>query len=344
MSDRTAPARRARPATLEEVARVSGVSRATVSRVINDSPKVSSEARRAVEAAVRQLGYAPNRAARSLVTRRTDSVGLVVAESEQRVFGEPFFASLVRGVSSALSGTDIQLVLLLARSNQERKRVEGFLSAHLDGVILVSAHADEPLLDELPRVGLPAVLSGRPPRPTSLPYVDADNVAGARSAVAHLAARGCRRIGTITGTLDLPAGADRLEGFRQGLAAADLPEDVDLEVAGDFTSEAGRRGVAQLLEKAPDLDGIFAASDLMAVEAMRALEAAGRCVPDDVAVIGFDDSVVAASATPPLTSVHQPVEEIGKRLVGLLREIIDGGTNVPSATTLPTELVVRDSA
>lgn len=340
----TGPTRRARPATLEEVARSAGVSRATVSRVINGSPKVSSEAKRAVEAAVRKLGYAPNRAARSLVTRRADAVGLVVAESEQRVFGEPFFASLVRGVSRELARTEVQLVLLLTNAEQERNRVQRFLSTHLDGVLLVSAHSDDPLFEELSRSGLPAVLAGRPPGPTSLPYVDADNVGGARSAVEHLVARGRQRIATVTGSLDMSVGVDRLTGYRQGLEAAGLERDERLEAVGDFATASGERGVEELLESCPEIDAIFAASDLMAVGAMRALEAAGRRVPDDVAVVGFDDSVVAESATPSLTSVHQPVEQIGERMVMLLRDAIAGDRAMPSATTLATHLTVRESS
>jgi len=342
--DTDVPARRSRPATLEEVARAAGVSRTTVSRVINGSPKVSSQAKRAVEDAVSRLGYAPNRAARSLVTRRTDSIGLVLAESEQRVFGEPFFASLVRGVSHELSKTDVQLVLLLTRSERERARVQRFLSTHLDGVLLVSAHALDPLLDELTASGMPAVLAGRPPGSMSLPYVDADNLGGGRSAVEHLVARGRTRIATITGTLDMSVGRDRLAGYREGLEAAGLALDERLEAVGDFSRASGERGTRELLAQRPDLDAIFAASDLMAVGAIRALEETGRRVPGDVSVVGFDDSVVAESARPTLTSVHQPVEEIGQRLVMLLRDVIAGDRAIPSVTTLPTRLVVRESS
>ncbi len=344
MTDSESTSDRPRRATLEEVARSAGVSRATVSRVINGSPKVSSEAKRAVKVAVRKLGYAPNRAARSLVTRRADAVGLLVAESEHRVFGEPFFASLVRGVSRELSTTEVQLVLLLTHSADERNRVERFLSTHLDGVLLVSAHSDDPLFEALARSGLPAVLAGRPPGPTSLPYVDADNLGGARLAVEHLVGRGRERIATITGTLDMSVGVDRLSGYRQGLEAAGLESDDRLEAIGDFGTASGERGARELLDQRPEIDAVFAASDLMAVGALRALEAAGRHVPDDVAVVGFDDSVVAESASPALTSVHQPVEQIGERMVMLLRDAIAGERAVPSATTLATHLTIRESS
>lgn len=338
------PQQRARAVTLEEVAHAAGVSRATVSRVINDSPKVSAAARHAVEAAVERLGYAPNRAARSLVTNRTDSIGLVVAESEQRVFGEPFFGSLIRGVSTELAGTDVQLVLMLARSNEERDRLHRFLASHVDGVLLVSTDGDDPLLEQLVTAGLPTVLTGRPPDGISLPYVDADNVSGARSAVTHLLERGRRMIATITGNLDMAAGRDRLTGYREALAQAGFARDERLEMVGDFGAASGERAAQQLIDRCPSVDAIFAASDLMAVGAMRAIRAAGRRVPEDVAVVGFDDSVIAASATPALTSVHQPVEGIGQGLVQVLRALIDGGQGTPSARILPTHLEVRDSS
>jgi DNA-binding LacI/PurR family transcriptional regulator len=338
------PVSRSRPATLEEVARVAGVSRATVSRVVNGSPRVSSEARRAVEAAVVRLGYAPNRAARSLVTRRTDSIGLVVAESDERVFGEPFFASLVRGVSKELTGSEIQLVLLLAHSAAERARVESYVTSHLDGVVLVSTHAHDPLLVSLGDAGIPAVVAGRPPEGVALPYVDADNVGGACVAVDHLLGRGRTRIGTITGPLDMPPGLDRRTGYRQALAAVGRPHDPGRDATGDFSAASGERATSALLDHDPDLDAIFAASDLMAVGAVRTLIRAGRRVPDDVAVVGFDDSVVAETATPALTSVHQPVVDIGRRLVRVLLDAVTAERRVPAATVLPTHLVVRDSS
>lgn len=328
--------------TLEQVAALAGTSRATASRVVNQNPKVSPTARRAVERAIEELGYTPNRAARSLVTRRSDSIGLVVTESEERIFGEPFFASLLRGVSDALAETDIQLVLLLSRSDEERSRVERFLSTHVDGVLLVSAHADEPLLERLTAGQIPAVLAGRPPRSTSLPYVDVDNLGGAEEAVRYLVDRGRQRIATIAGPQDMAAGIDRLAGYRE--AVADLQAtDGTLVAVGDFSAASGERAAEELLERQPDLDAIFAASDLMAVGALQALQRAGRRVPEDVAVVGFDDSVVATTTQPQLTSVHQPTGDLGRQMIMRLREALDGPSLVPSVTVLPTHLVVRAS-
>ncbi len=330
--------------TLEQVAEVAGTSRATVSRVINHSPKVSAPVRETVERAIAQLGYTPNRAARSLVTRRTNSVGLVVAESEQRVFGEPFFADLVRGVSTALDGTDVQLVLLLNRSDQDRSRVQEFLASHVDGVLLVSSRTEDPLIEQLATGSIPAVLAGRPLHTAQLPYVDVDNVGGARQAVGHLAELGCTRIATVTGPQDMVAGVDRLAGYRQGLEAAGLPFDDELVFEGDFGGDSGEQGAAQLLDRHGDVDAIFAASDLMAIGTMQELKRRGRRVPDDVAVVGFDDSVIATTTQPGLSSVHQAVGELGRQMIERLLELMGGSTPVPNATILPTHLVVRESS
>jgi DNA-binding LacI/PurR family transcriptional regulator len=334
------------PPTLEQVAALAGVSRATVSRVVNGSPKVSPAVRAQVERAVAKLGYVPNRAARSLVTRRADSVALVVSEPHARFFSEPFFAGMVRGVSAALAETGVQLLLLIAQALPDRGWLERYVvGGHVDGVLLASLHGDDPLPGTLERAGVPAVLIGRPvdqAAPGS--YVDADNRGGAGKAVGHLARRGRRRIATITGSLDMGVGQDRLEGYRDGLAAAGLAGAGDLVETGDFTEEGGAAAMGRLLERPGDpVDAVFAASDLMAAGALRALRAAGRRVPEDVAVVGFEDSAVARYAQPPLTTVRQPIEEMGRQATRLLLAQVAGEAG-GMHLILDTELVVRASA
>ncbi|WP_043476693.1 LacI family DNA-binding transcriptional regulator [Kitasatospora sp. MBT66] len=342
--------------TLEEVATRAGVGRGTVSRVINGSPRVSEQAKEAVERAVAELGYVPNRAARALAGNRTDAVALVVPETENRLFAEPYFLDIIRGVSAELADADMQLLLTLIRTDQERQRFEQYLAAQrVDGVLLVSVHRDDPLPDLVRALGLPAVLNGRRSENEPVAYVDSDNVGAGRSAVEHLAGRGRHRIATITGPLDMFAAQGRLDGYRQGLAAVGLPTDDRLVSTGDFTEEGGRRAMAELLEHCPDLDAVFAASDLMAVGARAVLRARGREVPGDVALVGVDDSPVARHSDPPLTSVRQPIEEMGRRMArALLRQIAangaggsdveeDGGEERPRLV-LPTELIVRASS
>ncbi|MEX2504899.1 MAG: LacI family DNA-binding transcriptional regulator [Egicoccus sp.] len=347
------PSARSGPATLEQVAALAGVSRSTVSRVVTGSPRVSDAARRAVEAAVAELGYVPNRAARSLATRRTGTIALVVAEPETRVFDEPFFAGIVRGVGAAVGRTDLQLALLMTGSDPDgdpdgahgRARVGGYLAGgHVDGALLLSLHADDPLPRRLVDAGLPLVIGGRPDgADLAVSWVDADNRGGARLATEHLLAQGRRRIGIVTGPPDMVAGRDRLAGFREAMAAADRPTPPEREAVGDFTRDGGERAMARLLAQAPDVDGVVVASDLAALGALQVLAGAGRTVPDDVAVVGFDDSLVAASAQPPLTTVRQPVEAMGARMVELLCAQLQG-EHMLRHEVLPTELVVRASA
>lgn len=331
--------------TLEEVAARAGVGRGTVSRVINGSSRVSEQAKEAVDRAVAELGYVPNRAARALAGSRTDAVALVVPETEARLFAEPYFLNIIRGVSAELAASDKQLLLTLIRTEQERQRFEQYLAAQrVDGVLLVSVHRDDPLPDQVRALGLPVVLNGRRSPREPVAYVDSDNVGAGRSAVDHLAGRGRRRIATITGPLDMDAAEGRLAGYREGLAAAGLPEDERLVATGDFTEDGGRRAMRELLERRPDLDAVFAASDLMAVGALAVLRARGLEVPGDVALVGVDDSPVARHLDPPLTTVRQPIERMGRTMAGLLLRQIAGEDAEPSRLVLPTELVVRQSS
>lgn len=282
--------------TLEAVAALAGVGRGTVSRVINGSPKVSEKARDTVLQAIQELGYVPNRAARALVTRRTDTVALVVSESELRVFDEPYFAGTIRGIGSALSETGLQLILAMAQSKQDHERLEHYLTGqHVDGVLLISLHGADPLPGRLESMGVPTVIGGRPVGLTPYSYVDVDNRAGARQAVKYLLGKGRRRIATIAGPQDMGVGVDRLAGYRDALLATGVAEIV---AYGDFSEESGMVGMRKLLAENPDLDAVFTASDPMALGAIRVLREEGRAIPGDVAVIGFDDSPAGAHSSP----------------------------------------------
>ena len=332
-------------ATLVEVARVAGVSRATVSRVVNGSPKVSPDVRRTVERAIDRLGYVPNRAARSLVTRRSDSIAVVITEPASRLFNDPFFPRLIRGVSAALAARDLQLVLLMPDDEVDERRTVRYLTAgHVDGVILVSLHGDDPLPSQLAARNIPVVVLARPPHGVDVNYVDADNRDGARRATVHLIDGGRRRIATITGPTDMVAGIDRLAGYRDALADADLTIDPDLIASGDFTHAGGAAAMDRLLAARPDLDAVFCASDLMAVGALGSLQAAGRRVPEDVAIVGYDDSPIATATRPALTSVRQPIEEMGREMVHLLTETLDQTDRIPRRVVLATELIARASS
>jgi DNA-binding LacI/PurR family transcriptional regulator len=330
---------------MDEVARVAGVSQATVSRVVNGNPRVNSEAKRQVERAIERLGFVPNVAARTLVTRRSDSIGVVITEPTTRVFGDPFFAQVLRGVSSALTARRQKLVLFLPQDQVEERDLETYLMAgHVDGVIMYSLHGNDPMPEQLRQRGLPVVVGGLPPVGASVSYVDNDNRGGAQLATSHLLSLGRRRIATVTGPLDMPAAIDRVSGYRAALVAAGQQPDPSLEAEGQFTQESGVEAMRQLLDREPDLDAVFAASDLMAAGALQVLRESGRRVPEDVALIGFDDAPIALTTRPTLSSVRQSLDAMGRELVNLLLTSIDRPDGVARRVVLATELIVRESS
>lgn len=329
--------------TLDTVAAEAGVSRATVSRVINGSPRVSPEVKVAVESAIALLGYVPNRAARSLAMRRTDSIALVMREPDATVLADPYLGNVIIATSQALIGTGVQLVLVNAQNNAEHAQLADYVrSGHVDGVLLASMHGDDPLPRILLEAGIPTVIGGRPPTPLpGLSYVDVDNVGGAQLAAERLISAGRKRIATITGPQDMTAGADRLAGYQRALAAAGRR--ADRIAHGDFTRESGQQAMAELIARYPDLDAVFVANDLMAMGALRALRDSGRRVPADVSVVGYDDIEMARHTEPPLTTIHQPIIDQARTMTELLLTQI-GGHPVGEPVVLPTELVERSSA
>ncbi|MCX3058850.1 LacI family DNA-binding transcriptional regulator [Streptomyces beihaiensis] len=350
----TAHGTHGRRPTLEEVAARAGVGRGTVSRVINGSPRVSEQTRAAVEEAVAELGYVPNTAARALAANRSDSIAVIVPEAESRFFSEPYFSGMVGGVGLALADTNLQLLLTFARGEREQDRLTAYLAAHrVDGVLLISVHADDPLADRLLQLDIPTVISGPRSADEPLPSVDTDNYEGARSAVAHLVSRGRRSIALIAGPQNVYGAERRTAGYVDQLAADGIAYDEKLVAYADFTEEMGRRRMAELLERAPGLDAVFACSDLMASGARQVLREAGRRIPQDVSLVGFDDSVIARHMEPGLTSVRQPTRDMGRAMAELLLdEIADAAAGkrssvrrgTPRHLVLPTELVVRGSS
>lgn len=330
-----------RQPTLEEVARLAGVGRGTASRVVNGSDHVSARTREAVESAVRELGYVPNQAARALKTKRTDTVALVIAEDEERVFAEPFFAALVRGISRAVDDGARRMVLSMVPDEAQLARLGQFLTPqHVDGVMVVSLHDGLSLPDH---PDLPVVYVGRP-SVDGASFVDVDNRGGARQAVEYLVGSGRRRIACITGPQDMSSGRDRLDGYRDALVDAGLPFDRDLVEAGEFSDASGVHGAAALLDRHVEIDALFAANDVMALGAMRELARRGVRVPEDIAIVGFDGSRAAAASSPVLTTVNQPLAAMGAALVDLLGRRIDEPTAAPESVILQAELQKGESA
>ncbi len=331
--------------TLEDIAARASVSRATASRVLRGATNVSASARAAVEAAALELSYTPNRAARSLATGRSDSVVFYVEETEDRLFSDPFFLGVLRATHAAVAEAGLQLVFTAASTAEDNQRFLDYASGrHVDGVLLLSLHGKDELPDQLESQGIPTVLSGRPlTEGSSLFYVDADNVGGARMATEHLLDSGRRTVATVTGPQDMCAGQDRLTGYASTLEDRGLPFRPELVAPGQFSIASGHDAMQRLLEVEPRIDAVFAASDHTAIGAIRAIESSGRRVFDDVAVIGFDDIRDAATMSPGLTTVRQPIAGIGRGMAELLlRRIAD--EDPPRATVLPVELIHRQTA
>ncbi|MEV7103718.1 LacI family DNA-binding transcriptional regulator [Streptomyces atroolivaceus] len=333
--------------TLEDVARQAGVSRATVSRVVNGIRNVDPDIQELVRHTIEQTGYRPNRAARSLVTQRTETVALIISGAgdayTSRVFADPFFGRVVSGVVGYLRSHAMHPVLLVAESDAAREQVVEYLSqGTADGALVVSIQAADPLPEMLTAARIPVVLFARPEHPHTVSHVDLAHAEGARLAAEHLLARGCRQIATISAPQSIPAARDRLDGFRAALASAGV---VDVPVVeGNFTLDSGAAAMAELLSDHPDVDGVFAANDLMAQGACQFLRERGKRIPQDVAVIGFDDSSVAVTCRPPLTTVRQPVEKMAVAMARLLSEHIQGMHTEPVSVLFDAELVVRESA
>ncbi len=330
-----------RKPTIRDVAAAAGVSRGTVSRVINGGHWVSPEARAAVEDAIRRTGFTTNHAARSLATGRAGSLAFLLTEPQHLLFDDPTFALLLRGAAEALTQRSMTLVLLVAGSEAERANVEHFVRAgHVDGVLLISSHESDPLIDRLVAANVPTVSCGIPlGHQGRIATVSVDEAGSARTMTRYLRGRGHRRIAMIAGPHDTPGGRYRLEGFRE-----EMGDDFDpaLVEEGDYSLESGTTAMERLLERTRDIDAVFAASDLMASGAITALRRAGLRVPEDIAVAGFDDSGLAAALEPPLTTMRQPWDQISASMVELLLDVIAGGPQ--REIILPTTLVQRESA
>lgn len=333
MSERSAP-------TLDDVARAAGVSRATASRVINGVVPVSKPASEAVRRAVAMLGYRPNVAARALVTRRVGAVVVLVPETEERVFSDPFFPSAYHGALEAFRHSGIHVLLSMAHPHDGvDPMLQFFQSDHSDGAIVISHHGQD-FARAVAASSRPVVFVGNPGVP-GLAYVDVDHVKAAATATRHLLDRGARTIGTITGPMDMSAGVERLRGFQQALAAAGRSGHLIAE--GDFTFAGGDEAAYGLLSHHSDIDALFVASDLMASGAIRAAERLGRRVPDDLLVVGFDDSVIARQSIPTLTTMENRPDVLARTAGQMLLSKL-GGHEPHSPVILDSRLVRRESA
>lgn len=329
--------------TLEDIAKRAGVSRSTVSRVVNGSPNVSIDVRKRVLKVIQTTGYQPNIAARSLASQRSNLIGLVLPRSVSSFFTDPFFPHLTQGIAFGCNNNDLTLSLFIVGSKEDEEKIYPRISRRglLDGVLVQSGQMDDKLTEELIKSSLPTVIIGRPFTSEGVNYIDVDNVRAAKKATEHLIKLGYKRIATITGTPGSSVTEDRLEGYKQALTLSGRMIDENLIAKGEFSENSGYFAMQQLLPQHPD--AVFAASDIMASGAMRAIFDAGLRVPGDVAMVGFDDIPLAATTQVKLTTVHQPITRFGVQAVELLQDVITNGCTPARHIILDTELIIRES-
>lgn len=329
--------------TLESLAKQIGVSRSTISRVINGSPNVSPEVREKVLKAIQSTGFHPNAAARSLASQRSWMIGLVLPRNVASFFRDPYFPQLTQGIAYACNDHDLSLSLFLVATKKDEEKFLPRItrSGMLDGVLVQSGEVGDKLISQLTKSSLPTVVMGRPWEADNITYIDVDNVTSAANATRYLIGLGYQRVGTITGNMTSSVSLDRLEGYRKGLASANRKFHSDLVAEGDFTESSGYQAMKKLLPAKPD--AVFCASDLMAVGAIRAITGAGLSIPNDVALVGFDDIPLGSLTTVQLTTVRQPIIQFGIKAVDLLIDLIENGSKPARRVILDTELIVRES-
>ena len=329
--------------TLEDIAKQAGVSRSTVSRVVNDDPNVSQDVRKRVQQVINSTGYQPHAAARSLASHRSWMIGLVLPLSVSSFFTDPYFPRLTQGVAQACNKHNYTLGLFLVGTKEDEKRIFPRISRRglLDGILLQTSMKGDKLTDRLINSDIPVIIAGRPFHGNGVSYIDVDNIQAACQAVNHLIKLGYKRIGTITGPLNGTPGIDRKEGYLKAIRNQGWKVDENLIAEGSFTEESGYQAMKKLLPYKPE--AIFVASDNMAISAMRAAREAGLGIPADIAFVGFDDLPVASLSDIQLTTIRQPIIQFGVKAVDTLIDLIENGTKPTRRIILDTELVIRDS-
>lgn len=334
--------------TLDQVAEIAGVSRATVSRVVNNQENVSEGTKKKVQEAIKKSGYKPHAVARSLAKKKTGIMGLVIPEAVSRLFSDPFFAPFIRAVTEECNELDYELMLsLLTTPDEEEKLYPDVISnSFLDGLLIASNPVHDPLIEALIEDDIPFVSVGRHPNEQAN-YVDVNNYGGAKRATEYLLNLGHERIATITGPLNQAPAIDRLKGYKDALKEADQEVEDGLIYEGDFTEESGSKGIHKLLANFPT--AVFAANDLIAIGVLKELKEMNKKMPEDVALVGFDNIQASSAVEPQLTTISQPIEELGRVSVNSLEKLIKRkqtkgqSDEKPIRKVLDTELIVRSS-
>lgn len=334
----------ASPLTIEEIASLAHVSRSTVSRVLNDHPNVRAEVRERVLATIREHNYAPRAAARNLASNRTQSICFLFSTTTPTLFHDPFMSLVMQGIMTTATERGYFVVVSMVNQDQEQAFYSKVLrSRTFDGLILLTGPIDDPLLPHLLRDQFPFVLCEKHAYLQHVSWVEIDNRGASYGAVRHLLHLGHRRIATITGPLSLSSGCERRDGYKQALLESGIGIAPELIVEGNYAQDGGYKGMQQLMRLPNPPTAVYVASDLMAIGAIRAIRSAGLRVPEDIAVVGFDDLPITELTDVPLTTVHQPIVDIGATAARILLDQLEHQDFTPVHEHLPTHLVVRES-
>jgi LacI family transcriptional regulator len=326
--------------TINDIARRAGLSKASVSRALNGKQDVDPKTRKRVLELAAQMGYVPSASARALSNGRSNCLGLLVP-----TLTWPWILEVLRGVAEEIERSGYSLILYTTAGGEDSERAfmsEVVPAGAVDGLALVIPLGMLDYIERLAKGGLPMVVVDDRGHYPDLPTVATTNVAGGQTATRHLIERGRRRIAMLNGPHDFGCNRDRLAGYKSALQEAGMRFDPRRAIDSDFKESGGASAMTKLLAADPRLDAVFAANDLMAFGAMRALRNAGRHIPDDVAVVGFDDLPASAMTHPPLTTVRQPLYEMGRMAASMVMAAARG-ESIEKRIELPTSLVIRDS-
>jgi LacI family transcriptional regulator len=332
--------KQAKKLTLDDIGELAGVSRATVSRVINNYPHIKPEVRERVQRVITETGYKPNRIAQSLASNRSGIIGLVIPNTARGIMSDPYFLHLISGITQKTNRHALTLSLFLFHSMDDEVQTAHLLFNNnlVDGLIITADRKENPFAQQVIHHDIPFVVIGRSELRTQIACVNVANELGAYLATEHLVNLNRRRLAVIKCEHNT-AGDDRYTGYRKALDDYAIEFDPQRVACGDFSQESGYTAMQQLLPTRPD--AVFVSSDMMAIGAQQAIQQAGLRIPDDIAIVGFDNLPQAALADPPLTTVQQPIEELGIVAVELLHELLNDPTKSPRQIILPVELIRR---
>jgi LacI family transcriptional regulator len=326
--------------TIYDVAREAGVSIATVSKVINETGRISDKTRNKVLQIMRKLDYQPSVVASALTGKSTYTIGLLIPD-----LANPFFAEVARSVEDRGHELGFNLVMCSTDNNpqKEAQYISLLKQKRVDGIIVATGMSNDALLKDLVKQEMPLALIARDLPALAVDSVLVDDFIGGYQAASHLTGLGHRRIAIIAEDLSLMSSKERIRGYRHALAEANLPYDESLVLVSDFTVEGGKRCTKQLLDLPEPPTAIFACNDLLAIGAVQAAREQGLRIPDDLSVVGFDNTILATIIDPPLTTVAQPIRDMGRQVMDLLVQEVRGQKTLKQRIVLLPQLVVRQS-